>query len=308
MGKIAFLFAGQGSQGTGMGRALAEISNAANRVFTMAEVLRPGTRSQCYGGSKEDLSITVNTQPCLFCVDLAAAEALRECGISPYAVAGFSLGEIPALAFAGMLSMEDAFRLVCLRAQVMHACTQGKDGGMMAVMGLPTEMVEAFCRESTELFAVNYNCPGQLVVAGRKSKLAQLGDRVREAGGRGIVLAVSGAFHSPDMVQAQVALQAYLEQTHLAAPAIPVYANLTARPYAPPYARALASQAAQPVRWQETLENMAADGVTTFIEVGPGKTLSGFVRKTLPNVVALNVEDAESLMRTMDALNGEKAC
>jgi [acyl-carrier-protein] S-malonyltransferase len=119
---------------------------------------------------------------------------------------------------------------------------------------------------------------------------------------------VSGAFHSPDMAQAQAALEAYLDQVTLAAPKIPVYANHTARPYARPYAPILASQAAHPVRWQETLENMAAEGVTTFIEVGPGKTLSGFVRKTLPNAVVLNVEDAESLTRTIDALNGEKPC
>ncbi len=308
MGKVAFLFAGQGAQAPGMGRSLEEASPAAKAVFDMAERLRPGTRKQCFEGTKEELSLTLNTQPCLFCVDLAAAEALRERGIAPAVVAGFSLGEIPALCFAGMLSMEEAFQLVCMRAKAMQACAEKRDGGMMAVVGLLKEAAEDLCDRLGGLYAVNDNCPGQLVVAGPKGKLTEMAEKVRQAGGRGIALPVSGAFHSPDMAGAQAALETHLAKVPLGAPRMPVIANLTAKPYAPPYEETLARQAAHPVRWQDTLRHMAAEGVTTFVEVGPGRTLSGFVRKTLPEAAALNVEDGESLERTLRAWNGETIC
>lgn len=305
MGKIAFVFSGQGAQAPGMGKALAGCSKAADGVFSMAEAIRPGTKMQCFQGTKEELNMTLNTQPCLFCVDLAAAAALHERGVVPEAVAGFSLGEIPALAFAGMMSPEEAFRLVCVRAKAMQDCTENEDGGMMAVLGLPNDVVEAICRDVGFVYPVNYNCPRQLVVAGSKGKLAELAEAVRAAGGKGIALQVSGAFHSPYMAQAQAVLEDYLAQRPLVAPSIPVYANLTAEPYALPYEKTLARQVAQPVRWQDTIERMAADGITTFIEVGCGKTLVGLIRKTLPEVVTLQVDDLGSLETTIRALNGE---
>lgn len=308
MGKIAFVFSGQGAQAPGMGQALAEYSKAAADVFAMADAMRPGTSRQCFQGTKDELNVTLNTQPCLFCVDLAAAAALQDRGVVPEAVAGFSLGEIPALAFADMLSLEEAFRLVCFRAKVMQECTENADGGMMAVLGLPKDAVEAVCRDVPWVCPVNYNCPGQLVVAGPKAKLAEVANAVRAAGGKSIALQVSGAFHSPYMAQAQAALEDYLARVSLAAPSIPLYANLTGEPYTPPFEKTIAKQVANPVRWQETLERMAADGVDTFIEVGPGKTLSGLVRKTLPEAVTLQVDDPASLENTLQTLNGEKVC
>lgn len=308
MGKIAFVFSGQGTQTPGMGQALAGYSKAAEGVFSMAEAIRPGTKTQCFQGTKEELNVTLNTQPCLFCVDLAAAAALHERGVVPEAVAGFSLGEIPALAFAGMMPPEEAFRLVCVRAKAMQDCTENEDGGMAAVMGLPNDLVEAICREVDLVYPVNYNCPKQLVVAGSKGKLTELAEAVRTAGGKSIALKVRGAFHSPYMAQAQAVLEDYLAQHPLVAPRISVYANLTAEPYALPYEKTLARQVAQPVRWQDTIERMAADGITTFIEVGYGKTLVGLIRKTLPEAITLQVDGPDSLETTIRTLNGDRVC
>lgn len=308
MGKIAFVFSGQGAQTPGMGQALAAQSEAAARVYAMADAIRPGTQRQCAEAGKEELNQTLNTQPCLFCVDLAAAEALRARGVQPDAVAGFSLGEIPALAFAGMIDAEAAFRLVCVRAEAMQACAEETDGGMVAAMGLNNEAVEALCRELGGVYPVNYNCPGQLVIAGAREKLPGLLDALKRAGGKGITLPVSGAFHSPYMEAARDALRVHLDSVILRTPSMPVYANVTGEPYAAPYADLIAAQVVSPVRWQQTIQRMADNGVDTFIEVGIGKTLCGLIRKTLPEATVLRVEDPESLEQTIRVLNGEDAC
>lgn len=295
MDKIAFVFSGQGAQTPGMGRALAEQSEAAARVYALAEEIRPGTRLQCAEAAMELLSRTENAQPCLFCVDLAAAEALRARGVRPDAVAGFSLGEIPALAFAGMLDTSEAFRLVCVRAQAMQACAEARSGGMVAAMGLTNGAIEALCREIGGLYPANYNCPGQLVVAGPREDLPAFLQALKRSGGKGVALPVSGAFHSPYMEAAREALRAHLAHVALRAPRFPVYANATGEPYAPPYADLIARQVVSPVRWQDTILRMVADGISAFIEVGVGKTLGGLIRKTAPEALVLQVEDPESL-------------
>ena len=202
MGKTAVLFAGQGAQYPGMGRALYETSPAARAVFDMADSIRPGTSRQCWEGSPEELAVTVNTQPCLFTVDLACGEALREAGVTPQAVAGFSLGELAALAFSGMLDREDAFRLVCRRAELMQQCAEETKGSMAAVLKLPFEQVAAICASFDNAYPVNYNCPGQLVVAAAAEQMDGIVAAVKAAGGKCVPLAVSGAFHSPFMAQA----------------------------------------------------------------------------------------------------------
>ena len=307
MGKIAFLFSGQGSQYPGMGKELVEVSERARRVFETADRLRPGTSEQCFAGTAEELSVTQNTQPCLYCVDLAAARALEEAGVTPDVVAGFSLGEVAALTFAGVFSDEDGFSFVTKRGLAMDAAAQQTPGAMAAVLKLPNETVEQLCGEISRVWPVNYNCPGQLVVAGEQDALSKFCEQAAAAGGRVVPLAVSGGFHSPLMEPAAQALAPVLDGLAVQAPRLPVYANVHAKPYEEATVRELLLRQVQsPVRWQETLEELAAQGVDTLIECGAGKTLSGLVKKTLKDVKILRVEDAATLNETVEAVKAER--
>ncbi len=304
MGKIAILFAGQGAQYPGMGRALYETSPAARAVFDMADAIRPGTSRQCWEGSPEELSVTENTQPCLFTVDLACGEALREAGVSLQAAAGFSLGELAALAFSGMLSREDAFRLVCRRAAFMQSCAEETKGAMAAVLKLPFAQVEGICASFDRVYPVNYNCPGQLVVAAAAEQMEPFTAAVKAAGGKCVPLAVSGAFHSPFMERAAAEMAKELQTVRYQEGCLPVYANLTGRPYQGDYAALTAAQIKSPVQWVDTLQNLHAAGFDSFVEVGPGKTLSGLVKKTLAGATVCRVEDPETLLAAVQAIGG----
>ena len=171
MGKVAFVFSGQGAQYTGMGKSLCEKSPAARAVFEAADSQRPGTSQQCFTAPVEELSVTKNTQPCVYCVDLAAARALEEAGVKADYVAGFSLGEVAALSFAGVFPGEEGFGFVCKRAEAMQKAAEENPGAMAAVLKLKNEQVEAICQEFEQVWPVNYNCPGQLVVAGEKGQI-----------------------------------------------------------------------------------------------------------------------------------------
>ncbi|MGI6255721.1 MAG: ACP S-malonyltransferase [Acutalibacter sp.] len=302
MGKIAFVFAGQGAQYSGMGQSLCETSPAAKAVFDTADALRPGTSEQCFTGTAEELSITKNTQPCLYCVDLAAAKALEEAGVKPDYVAGFSLGEIAALTYAGVFTEEQGFSFVCKRAEAMQKAGEANPGAMAAVLKLKNEQVEELCAGFEKVWPVNYNCPGQLVCAGEKSQIEAFCQKVDEAGGRAKMLAVSGGFHSPFMESASQTLKEVLEPMELSAARVPVYANYTAQPYDDSAKELLTQQVKNPVRWQETVERLVELGVDTFIECGPGKTLCGLIRKTAKGVTAVNVQDGESLQAALEAI------
>ena len=314
MGKVAFLFAGQGAQHPGMGAGIAAASPAARAVFDAADSVRPGTFEQCCQGTKEELSQTENTQPCVFATDLACARALEERGVEPDVVAGFSLGEVAALTFAGAFSDKKGFELVCRRAELMAAAASSHPGAMRAVVKLDAARVEELaaevaCQADGDCWPVNYNSPMQTVVAGSPTACEKLDELVREAGGRAMKVAVSGAFHSPYMADAAAGLAAALDGNEPAATRVPVLANRTAHPYpADPKSAAelLSAQVANPVRWTDTIRAMAADGVDAFVEVGPGKTLSGLVKRTLEGACVYNVETPEELEATASALLARK--
>lgn len=295
MSKTALVFSGQGAQYPGMGKDLYENSPAAKAVFDMAEKVRPGTIRQCFEGTKEELGITINTQPCVFAADLAAAAAVAEKGIKPDFVAGFSLGEIAAIAFAGMLSYEDAFRLVCKRAELMDKAAQENKGAMAAVMKLTPQKVEEICSGFNKAYPVNYNSPAQTVVAAAEDEIDALCEKVKAEKGKAVRLAVSGAFHSPFMEKAADGLAEYLKDVELSQPVIPVYANATAEPYSGDFKALITTQVKSPVKWQKTVENMIAEGADRFIEVGVGKTLTGLIKKINADVTAVNIENKEGL-------------
>ncbi|MDO4562556.1 MAG: ACP S-malonyltransferase [Clostridia bacterium] len=280
MGKLAFVFSGQGAQKTGMGKSFYDECPASRAVFDIAgeEITR-----LCFEGSGEILAQTVNTQPCVFCADLAAAYALSAEGLVPDAAAGFSLGEIPALAFANVLTIQNAFELVCKRGELMDFCAKKTAGFMAAVMRITPTQVEEACKMAG-VYAANYNCDTQIVVSGEAKRAKTFFDAVRTLGGRAVPLAVSGAFHTPYMEEASGLLYDYMAKFEFHKSSFPLYSNVTALPYQQGEERKLLSrQVCSPVLWQKTIENMAADGFDTFIEVGVGNTLSTLIGRILPD-------------------------
>ena len=302
MSKIAFVFSGQGAQAPGMGKELYDCSPAAKAVFDLADSIRPGTSQQCFEGTQEELNVTINTQPCLFACDLAAAKAAQDRGIQPDCAAGFSLGEAAAVAFSGMLTEAEAFSMVCKRAELMNEAAQKNPGAMAAVMKLSPQQVETLCGPIENAWPVNYNSPKQTVVAASADTIDQVVEAASAQRGRAVKLAVSGAFHSPLMHSAADGLREYLASISLREEKLPVYANLTAEPYGEDKKETMAAQCENPVRWQKTIENMIANGVDTFIEVGVGKTLAGLIKKINPEVTVYQIENKEGLDAAAEAL------
>ncbi len=295
MGKIAFIFAGQGDQFPGMGKDLTEKYPAAAGVFARLDAIRPGTSDQCFAGTAEELKITKNTQPCLFAYELAAAAVLKEQGIVPDCTAGFSLGEVAAVTFAGMVDEKTGFSLVSRRGELMQQAAEAADTAMAAVVKLSDEKVEEICAGFANMYPVNYNCPGQVSVAGVAEEMDAFAASVKAAGGRALPLKVNGAFHSPYMTGASEAFGKVLADVDFLSPAIPVYSDVTAEVYGKEPAALLAKQIASPVRFAKIVENMINAGVDTFIEIGPGKTISGLVGRISGDVKIYTTADMDRI-------------
>ena len=291
MGKVAFLYSGQGDQFPGMGKALADRYPEAAEVFARFDRIRPGTSSLCFQGTEEDLRETRNTQPCLYALEMAITAVLTGRNLRPKGAAGFSLGEVTAAAAAGVFDPETGFRLVCRRGELMQEAAETLDTAMAAVLKLPPDTVETICRDFPGMYPVNYNCPGQLTVSGRADQMSAFGAAVKAAGGRMLPLKVRAAFHSPYMEQAARAFRQDLEQTAMRQGEIPLYSNLTARPYTEDAADLLARQIVSPVRWEALIRQMIADGFDTFWEIGPGQTLTNMIRRIEPAVTARSVRE-----------------
>ena len=308
MGKIAFVFSGQGAQYPGMGESLCACSPAVRALYDMAEAARPGISALSFRGTAEELKQTINTQPALYLTDLGAALALREAGIVPDAVGGFSLGELPALAFAGACPHETGFSLVLKRAEYMADASERMPDtpAMAAVMRLAPAEIEDLCAGIEGVWPANYNAPEQTVISGTVSGVAAFKQLCADRGiaARLVDLPVSGAFHTPFMAPAAEKFAPVLGAVTFGRPGIPAYANLTGGLYPAAYAEILAAQIKSPVRWVDEIRAMIADGVTTFVECGPGKTLCGLIRKIDKTVTALQVENEETLRAAAEALGG----
>ena len=284
MGRIAFVFSGQGDQYPGMGKELCDAYGAAADVFQMCEAIRPGTVRQCFEGTAEELKETKNTQPCLFAMELAAAEVLMDKGIMPNAVAGFSLGEVVAATVASVFDRETGFKLVCKRGELMQAEAEKYDTAMAAVVKLNAQQVNEIAEKYSDIYPVNFNCPGNITVSGLAEQMTAFSTDVKATGGRALPLKVKGAFHSPFMAEAATALGAELEKVKLCRPGFPMYSNVTAQPYSGDPAALLAEQIKSPVQWESIIRNMIVSGIDTFIEIGPGKTLTNMIKKIDMNV------------------------
>jgi [acyl-carrier-protein] S-malonyltransferase len=306
----AVIFAGQGAQYPGMGKDLYDKFDSVKDLFDAFESVRPDIKELCFNGSKDDLSRTVNTQPAVYAVDTAGALALREMGLVGTSgvgtsAAGFSLGELAALAYAEVYDFVTGFKLVCRRAEIMDGYAGKVESGMAAVLKLTSEQVETIAARYDGVYPVNYNCPGQIVVSGLKSEIQKFAADAESAGGRIMSLPVSGAFHSPFMNEAAEEFKTVLDSFTFEPPKIPVYANWTAEKYvAANIKETLAMQICSPVKWEQSVNNMIKDGIDTFIESGAGKTLSGFVKRINKDMKILNIENASDIEAIKAAVHG----
>lgn len=302
MGKVAFVFPGQGSQHVGMGRAVAEV-DAGRDTFAQADrALGDSLSRLCFEGPEAELQLTANAQPAILTTSIALFRVLdRSCDVT----AGHSLGEYSANVAAGTLEFDAAVALVRKRGRYMQEAVPVGVGAMAAVLGADAETVERICGETAGVVSpVNYNCPGQLVIAGDAQAVAAASTALGAAGGKVKALPVSAPFHCALMKPAEERLQVDLQAAAFVAPKVPIYVNVDAvRVDSGDAARdALIRQVSRPVRWQQSIEKMLADGVTLFVEIGPGKVLTNLVKRIAKDVERVNVESPADIEAARNAI------
>ena len=309
MSKLAFVFPGQGAQTVGMGKDLYDKFDVAKKLFEEADdALGYSIKNMCFEGSKDDLKLTENTQPAILVVSVIVSELLKAEGISPSIAGGHSLGEYSALVSAGVLNFKDAVVLVHKRGQFMQEAVPVGEGAMAAIIGLSDDVIIDACEKSSkvgEVQAVNFNCPGQTVIAGTAKGVESAVEILKAAGAKkAVILPVSAPFHSTLMAPAAKKLAAELDKTEIHDAAFPVVANFNGEleTKAADIKANLVAQADHPVKWISCVQTMKNFGAETFVECGPGKTLCGFNRRIDKEIKSLNVENIESLEKTLSEL------
>ncbi len=305
-GMVALVFPGQGSQYIGMGKDFYDTVHEARQVFEKAEeILGINLRELCFLGPKEKLELTENCQPAILTVSIACWETLKKSapGIKVGMLTGHSLGEFSSLVAAESIAFEDALGLVRKRGLLMSTSARENLGGMVAVIGLERENVEEICKGRVHV--ANFNSPGQIVVSGDMESLQEITAMVKKSGARAIPLPVSGAFHSPLMKTAAERFSKEIERIPVSAPCIPVVTNATAdfSTTSEAVRESLRRQITSPVRWEESIRKMIAEGITTFIEVGPGKVLSKLISRIDGSAAVMRVENEKTLDETLKNLS-----
>lgn len=306
--KTAFVFPGQGSQSVGMGKDLCgNFAEARNAFAEASDALGYDMQALCFNGPKEELDKTFRTQPSILTASIAAFRVLVAKGISPAAVAGHSLGEYSAITAAGVLSLRDAVKLTEKRGTFMQEAVPEGKGLMAAILGLERRQIDDICLSvgTGYVAAANYNCPGQIVIAGEKQAVEDALAMAKEAGARrALALAVSAPSHCRLMAPASDRLEELLDTLELRDPSVPVMNNADAvfLKDVKGIKISLVKQLNSPLLWEDSIRNMASSGIDTFIEVGPGKVLSGLIKRIAPEARICNVEDTESLQKTLAAI------
>lgn len=307
MSKLAFVFPGQGAQKVGMGKDFFDNYDIAKKMFKEAdEALGYSIMKMCFEGPEEDLKLTANTQPAILTISCIANEILKENGVQPEITGGHSLGEYSALVAAGVLKFQDAVALVHKRGAYMQEAVPVGEGGMAAIIGVDREKIVEICQSvsaESPVQAVNFNCPGQIVIAGATRGVELAVEELKTAGAKkAVILPVSAPFHSTLMKPAAEKLAVELDKVTLSDARIPVVANVNAQVLtkAEDIKASLVAQAASPVLWEDCVAKMKEFGADVLLEAGPGKTLCGFNRRIDKSIKSLNVEDVESLEKSLD--------